>query len=100
MVKRKNIISEEQSYFYNLFSTARKYNVNLRFYLGYKGSDLMAGNVIAFHKSTVYYLYSATSLQGRKVFASFAVLWKAIMDAKKLGYRFFDLFGIPLTNDP
>ncbi len=100
MAIRKGIVLEDLAYFRKLFSTARKHDTNVRLYLGFQGEELLAGSIIAFHKSTAYYLHSASSIRGRGVFASYAMLWKAIMDAKAQGYRYFDLLGIPSTTDP
>ncbi len=100
MAKRKQIVSEDPAYFQELFTTARKHAVSLRLYLAFQGERILAGSVIAFHNATAYYLHSTSCRRGRRLFASFAVLWKAIMDAKVQGYRYFDLLGIPPTTDP
>jgi lipid II:glycine glycyltransferase (peptidoglycan interpeptide bridge formation enzyme) len=97
MAERKGIVAEALPYFREFFSTARDRGPDLRLYLAFRNGKLLAGSIIAFHLSTAYYLYSASSRQGRKFMASYAVLWKAIMHAKRGGCRWFDLFGIPST---
>jgi lipid II:glycine glycyltransferase (peptidoglycan interpeptide bridge formation enzyme) len=100
MAQRKGIVAEEHDYFHELFTTAHEHAPKLRIYLGLQNGELLAGSIIAFHQSTAYYLHSASSRKGRRLFASYAVLWKAMMDAKAQGCRRFDLLGIPPTGDP
>jgi lipid II:glycine glycyltransferase (peptidoglycan interpeptide bridge formation enzyme) len=100
MAERKGIVAEGLDYFRELFKAARNHKPDLQFYLGFRNGELVAGSIIAHHRSTAYYLHSASSPVGRKFMASYAVLWKAMTDAKARGCRFFDLFGIPPTGDP
>jgi lipid II:glycine glycyltransferase (peptidoglycan interpeptide bridge formation enzyme) len=100
MAERKAIVAEKLDYFHELFSLSNHHEPDLRLYLGFKKRELLAGSIVAFHTTTAYYLYSASSLPGREYMASYAILWQAIQDARQKGCEKFDLFGIPPTKDP
>lgn len=100
MAGRKGIPTEDLGHFQDLFAAAGCDEPDIELYLALRNGKLVAGSIIAFHVSTAYYLYSASSPEGRKFSASYAVLWKAIMQAKARGCRWFDLFGIPPNNNP
>lgn len=100
MTARKGIVAEELDYFYTLLAAARSHRTHLGLYLAFKDDALLAGSIIAFKPETAYYLYSASSLNGRKHMAAYPILWQAIKDARHAGCRWFDLFGIPPTHDP
>jgi lipid II:glycine glycyltransferase (peptidoglycan interpeptide bridge formation enzyme) len=50
------------------------------------------------------YMYGATSDEGRKCFAAYALVWQSIVEARERGATHFDLGGIPVdpsrTDDP
>lgn len=100
MATRKKIVAEDMPYFMDLFATSHDHQCDLRFTLAWHQGNLLAGNIIAFHNSTAYYLHSAASSRGRSKMASYAALWKSIMVAKRRGCRWFDLMGIPPNRDP
>jgi lipid II:glycine glycyltransferase (peptidoglycan interpeptide bridge formation enzyme) len=98
--RRKGITAEEPAYFRELFETARSERTELKVYLARLGGELLSGSILVFQPETATYLFSASSPRGRAFTASYAVLWKAIMDAGARGCRLFDLFGIPPNDDP
>jgi lipid II:glycine glycyltransferase (peptidoglycan interpeptide bridge formation enzyme) len=100
MAERKGIAAEALGHFRDLFAATHGDEPDVELYLAFQDGRLVAGTIVAFHVSTAYYLYSASSPEGRKLSASYAVLWKAIMRAKARGCRWFDLFGIPPNSDP
>lgn len=99
MAVRKGIVEESLDYFHALFTTARSHKTELRLYLAFKRGVLLAGSIFAFQPDTAYYLYSASSLYGRKHMAAYPILWQAMKDARQAGCRWFDLFGIPPTRE-
>lgn len=100
MTERKGIVAEDLTYFEKLLAAARVHEPDLRLYLAFRGKEPVAGSIVAFQGETATYLYSASSIPGRRLMASYAVLWKAVMEAKLHGCRWFDLFGIPSTAEP
>lgn len=65
----------------------------------YKRQVLAIGMFI-FYGDTATYHYSGSSNQHRRVFASYAMLWQAIQEAKKRGCHLFDLWGIAPLDKP
>ena len=93
--ERQGIAVEELAYFQDLLATAARHDPVLRLYVARRSGRLLAGCIVALVGSTAFYLFSAASAEGRSYFASFAVLWRAITDARRDGCRTFDLMGIP-----
>lgn len=103
MTERKKIPAESGAYFRGLFSEAKGAGEpDIRLYRAIFNGRLVAGSIFAFHagSSQATYLFSASSPEGRTRTAAYAVLWRAIQDAKAYGCRWFDLFGIPSEDTP
>ncbi len=98
--ERKGLAAEEAAYFRELFTASGSGHTQPRLYLGSVDGELLSGSLLTFQPEIATYLFSASSRSGRTLTASYAVLWKAIMDAKAHGCRRFDLFGIPPSDDP
>ncbi len=61
---------------------------------GKSSSDLAGMLVSIIHGDTATYLIGNTTTYGRKMNANYAMLWHAILDAKRNGCQWFDLGGI------
>jgi len=61
--------------------------------------DLLAGIIVAFYGGRATYLYGASSNEKRNLMPAYALQWEAIKQAKDLGCREYDFFGIPPTHD-
>ena len=61
---------------------------------GESSSDLAGMLVSIVHGDTATYLIGNTTTFGRKMNANYAMLWHAILDAKRNGCKWFDLGGI------
>lgn len=98
--ERKGIICEKLSYFKNLFILSE--NFKPRFYLleAWNGNNLISGIIISIYGQRAYYLYGASAYQYRSLMGPHVLQWEAIRLAKNMGCRSYDLFGIPLKNDP
>ena len=59
-----------------------------------KDKTLLAAILLIYTKDTAYYMYAASTGQGKKLFAPTLVAWKSIKLAKKLGCKLFDFEGI------
>lgn len=62
--------------------------------LAYKNDVLLAGVLIACSPDTSFYMYAASSQEGKKLFAPTLVAWETILLAKKKGSKVFDFEGI------
>lgn len=61
---------------------------------------ILATALIASYGDTSYYLHAASSSEDRNLFPAHALIWKAIIDSKERGQRYFDFWGIAPTDDP
>ena len=59
----------------------------------YKDQPIAAIIVTYFHKTATYY-FGASSNEHRNLMSPYLLQWQAILDAKKAGYSYYDLFGI------
>lgn len=75
----------------NIFSAFGK---NARIILVKKDNIVLSGNLILFNKDSAYYMYAASTPDGKKLFAPTLNAWSAIKFAKKLKKKIFDFEGI------
>ncbi len=63
-------------------------------YFSFVDKELVGGLLTVASSDTVYYMYAATSEIGKKVFAPTLLVWSALENARKEGYKYFDFEGI------
>jgi lipid II:glycine glycyltransferase (peptidoglycan interpeptide bridge formation enzyme) len=63
-------------------------------YEAYIRGKMVAAVLTVATKNCVYYMYAASSEEGKKCFAPTALVWEIIKDAKKQGKKWFDFEGI------
>lgn len=61
---------------------------------------VLAIGMFVFYGDTAIYHYSGSSSKYPKIPASYAMLWRAIREAKRRGCQIFDLWGIAPTDNP
>lgn len=71
-----------------------------RLYLAYFEDKPIAGIIVTFFKDTATYYYGASSNHYRQLMAPYLLHWQTILDAKKMGLKWLDLFGIAPANTP
>ncbi len=105
---RQGFYAHTPSYHRNLFEILpKKTNPNsLSYHLlnaAYDGKTLTSWVMFVF-KDTMYYPYGASSREYREVMANNLIAWEAIKFGKKLGLKYFDMWGAlglpPDKNDP
>ncbi len=101
--RRDRITLHGESYYKTLFSLAGSYGEGApELYLltaGHEG-ELLAGIIVAVMGEGAWYLYGASSDRKRNLMPSYGLQWRAIQLARERGCRFYDLFGIPPSEDP
>lgn len=65
----------------------------------YEGREI-AGIVTASWAGTSTYLYGASGDEARSVMAPYLLQWTAMAAARERGDRWYDMFGVPPTDDP
>jgi len=86
---KKEIESLYQAFDKNAYLLTASYYNNI-----YYHSKLLAGALIVIYDNVAYYFYAASSPEGKKLSASYLVVWEAIKLAKRKGCRIFDFEGI------
>ena len=97
---RDRISIHSFAYYKAVFSIAEKYDdIQIRLYLAEHEDDLLAGIIVVFYGDRATYLYGASSDKKRNLMPAYGLQWKAILDAKALGCKEYDFFGIPDSGD-
>lgn len=105
--RRDRIAIHSLDYYRYLFKLAMGYSKSygkagplLKLLLARIDGEIVAGNIVSLWGDTVRYLYGASTGRKRNLMPTYALQWEAIKLAKKLGYKYYDLFGIPPEPDP
>ena len=80
----------------DLLPDSRKMSV----FAGRQDGEKLGSILIATYGETCMYLIGATNNAGRKVNANHYLIWNAVCEMKKRGFRWFDLGGAHLDNTP
>jgi len=65
-----------------------------------KGKDILAASIIIFYGDTAYYHHSGSSSRYKEIPFSYFLQWKIIETAKKLGLKYYNMWGIAPTDNP
>tara|TARA_Y100000310_G_C20664979_1_gene806991 strand:- start:691 stop:1707 length:1017 start_codon:yes stop_codon:yes gene_type:complete len=66
----------------------------VRLFLAEYDNKIIAANMVSFFGNVCTYLHGASSDMYREVMAPYLLQWQAIVEAKNLGYKFYDLGGV------
>jgi len=67
---------------------------NAALYFAKYQNKILAANLIMFFGNTVTYLHGASSSEHRNVMAPHLLHWSIISEAKRLGFKYYDFWGI------
>jgi lipid II:glycine glycyltransferase (peptidoglycan interpeptide bridge formation enzyme) len=101
--RRDRITLHREQYYRTLFSLAGSYGAGAaELYLlsARHEGELLAGIIVAVKGDGAWYLYGASSNRKRNLMPSYALQWRAVRLARERGCRFYDLFGVPPSDDP
>jgi lipid II:glycine glycyltransferase (peptidoglycan interpeptide bridge formation enzyme) len=101
--RRDRITLHSWSYYKRLFATAGTYGdgaSELYLLTARHQGQLLAGIIVAVKGEGAWYLYGASSNQKRNLMPSYGLQWRAVQLVRERGCQFYDLFGIPATDDP
>jgi len=95
--RRQQFVPHPSFYLQTQFETLAPRGIAELVLAKYQG-DILSMAVIFSYGDTVTYVHGASVRTS--VPASYFLLWEAIKEAKKDGYRYFDFWGIAPTDDP
>ncbi len=99
--KRDRIAIHSREYYARLFELpAGDDGPSLRLYLARHEGDLLAGIIVVRYRGAATYLYGASSSEKRNLMPNYALQWRAMLDARDDGCLWYDLFGVPPSEDP
>jgi lipid II:glycine glycyltransferase (peptidoglycan interpeptide bridge formation enzyme) len=101
--RRDRITLHGRNYYRTLFSLVGSYGAGAPalFLLSARHEgELLAGIIVAVKGEGAWYLYGASSDRKRNLMPSYGLQWLAMKLARERGCRFYDLFGIPPSEDP
>ena len=93
--KNLGVPAHPSRFFENLF---KELEDNMRLYLAKFKNEVIGGGLFLYFKDTVLYGYGASNPKYLKLHPNHAILWKAIEDACKEGFVYFD-FGRASINE-
>ena len=56
-------------------------------------NQIIAANIVCFFNETAIYFHGASDYNFRHLMAPYLLQWQAILEAKKLGFKFYDFWG-------
>jgi len=67
-------------------------------YLAEYNGEIIAANIVLFFGNLCVYLHGASSDKHRNTMATYLLQWKQILDAKSMGCKTYDFWGITIDN--
>ncbi|OGE36329.1 hypothetical protein A3B45_02395 [Candidatus Daviesbacteria bacterium RIFCSPLOWO2_01_FULL_39_12] len=97
--KRQGYHGHNETYHRKVWETLRASDMARLLITTYKDQSLTAWVLLNF-KNTLYYLYGGSSKIHPEVMANNLVCWEAIKLGKKMGLKYFNMWGAANTPDP
>lgn len=69
-------------------------------YIAKHEKDFLGAIITLFSKTESVYLYGCSSNKKRNLMPNFLLQWSAMKDAKAYGSGYYDMYGMPPTDDP
>lgn len=92
--KRHAIRMYSKKYFETLFECMENTPLKLHLYTTEKDGTLLAGSLLLLFGDTATYLHGASDYTFRSSMAPYLLQWSMIQDAKRLGMRWYDFWGV------
>lgn len=96
--ERDGFSGHPKSYYLNMLKILGQKRAKL--YLAKYQGKALAACIVTYFKDTATYYFGASSSEHRNTMAPYLLHYKAMIDAKDLGYKWYDFFGIAPENQP
>ncbi|MCC7197057.1 peptidoglycan bridge formation glycyltransferase FemA/FemB family protein [Candidatus Peregrinibacteria bacterium] len=96
--ERDGFSGHQKSYYLSMLKTLGQKHAKL--YLAKYQGKALAACIVTYFKDTATYYFGASSSEHRNTMAPYLLHYKAMIDAKDLGYKYYDFFGIAPENEP
>lgn len=90
--KAHKIKPKDDSYFESLAKVVP--NKNAEIYFAKKGKSILSSAIIIYFGDSATFLYGASSENHKNLMASYLMQFEIIKNAKKLGYKWYDLYAL------
>lgn len=97
-VERKQFKGQDEIYFAKLIPCLEEEKL-AKFYFAKYRNTILASALVVFYGDFVTFLFGASSNVHREKMAPYLLQWQMILEAKKLGYKYYDFYGIAPTDD-
>ncbi|MFA6097956.1 MAG: peptidoglycan bridge formation glycyltransferase FemA/FemB family protein [Patescibacteria group bacterium] len=91
--ERDQFQTHSQDYYQKMLETLLPAGFQKIFIAEYEGKSI-AANIVVFYGDTATYLHGASADEYRNVMAPHLLQWRQIQEAKKLGLRYYDFWGV------
>ena len=92
-VNRKSIDGKNKSYFERLAYIYPTVNLAQIYWSRYRGK-IQDAAIVLYYGHTATFLYGASSATNRRSMSAYLLHWQIILDAQKMGYRWYDFYGL------
>lgn len=95
--KRDKFSAHPKNYYkkmFDVFGNSEKEDARVALLVASYKNKPLAAELVMFFGETATYLHGASSEEDREVMAPYAMHWEIIQEAKKMGYKYYDLWGI------
>ncbi len=91
--KRDDFKPHPKEHYKKMFEVLGKDGL-IKLFMAEFGGKVIAANLVSFFGNTATYLHGASSNMYREVMAPYFLQWQAILEAKRLGLKYYDFGGV------
>lgn len=82
-----------KEHYKKMFETFNKQQI-IRFFIAEYDGKIIAMNMVSFFGNVCTYLHGASANMYREIMSPYYLQWQTILEAKKMGYKFYDFGGV------
>ncbi|HLD03369.1 MAG TPA: peptidoglycan bridge formation glycyltransferase FemA/FemB family protein [Candidatus Dojkabacteria bacterium] len=98
-IERQKWHAYTREYLAKEFAIFASHNSANLFLAQYQGKNI-AGSIFIYYNGVVYYHHSGSLTEYRNIPGAYLIQWESIKEAKRMGMKKYNFFGIARTDDP